>query len=181
VQYSLINCKLEHFRMNAPRTTKLILAALGFLTLTASARAEEILLEIDRTQLVTLSAPPATVVVGNPAIADVTVNGNQVFINAFAAGGTNIIMLDSTGNAIASLDVSVSQGGARRTASMFKNGQRQSLVCVDFCDPTMQVGDGPEYFEGVNNQYRAKRMAALGMIESNRVVTQPNQNGQTPQ
>jgi hypothetical protein len=164
--------------INITRAVKAALLVSSLLSVSTLANAEELLMQIDRTQLVTLSSVPAMIVVGNPAIADATANGNQIFINAFSSGSTNIVMMDAAGSPIATLDVTVTQDGSR-SASLFKNGQRQTVVCVDYCDPTMQVGDGQDYFRDVASQYQAKRKAALGILESSSgaAVSAPNGNG----
>jgi Pilus formation protein N terminal region len=127
-------------------------------------RAEQIRVMMDRTQLITMSVSPTTVVVGNPAIADANVTGNQVFINGYSPGTTNIVMLDDSGASIANLEVLVTRASTE-TAAVFKKGGRQSLICPDFCDPTMEIGDEENAFETVQKQFEEKRAAALGIIK----------------
>jgi Flp pilus assembly secretin CpaC len=129
--------------------------------------AEQVRVMLDRTQLITMSVQPATVVIGNPAIADANISGNQVFINGYSPGTTNIIMLDASGASLANLEVVVTRASTE-TAAVFKKGGRQSLVCPDYCDPTVEIGDLDETFQAVSSQAQAKRAAALGIIGQNK-------------
>jgi Flp pilus assembly secretin CpaC len=131
--------------------------------LTSAGMAEQVRVMLDRTQLITMSVQPATVVVGNPAIADANVSGNQVFINGFAPGATNIVMLDAAGAPLANLEVIVTRASTE-TAAVFRSGGRQSLICPDYCDPTMEIGDTDATFSTVQSQSQQKRSAALGII-----------------
>jgi hypothetical protein len=149
-------------------SAKIIASAFALLaTLSSTASAEQVRVMLDRTQLITMSVQPATVVVGNPAIADANISGNQVFINGFAPGATNIVMLDASGAAIANLEVVVARASTE-TAAVFRSGGRQSLICPDYCDPTMEIGDATLAFEGVQEQSEAKRAAALGIISQSK-------------
>jgi Flp pilus assembly secretin CpaC len=129
--------------------------------------AEQVRVMLDRTQLITMSVQPATVVIGNPAIADANISGNQVFINGYSPGTTNIIMLDASGASLANLEVVVTRASTE-TAAVFRSGGRQSLVCPDYCDPTVEIGDAATNFEAVSSQAQAKRAAALGIIGENK-------------
>src|SRR5437588_10133322 len=74
--------------------------------------------------------PPATVVVGNPNIADVTVQGNQLFVHGRNYGTTNLIVLDRQGKQVSSFDVTVMLGGPDNV-SVYKAGHKFSYVCAD--------------------------------------------------
>jgi hypothetical protein len=155
---------------------KIASSAIALLVALAPASmAEQVRVMLDRTQLITMSVSPATVVVGNPAIADANVSGNQVFINGFSPGTTNIVMLDSSGASLANLEVVVTRASTE-TAAVFKKGGRQSLICPDFCDPTMEIGDSKAAFADVQEQFQNKRAAALGIIDRNKADENNNKN-----
>jgi hypothetical protein len=119
-------------------TATLLCAAL-FATHQASA-AEPLVLLTDQTQLLTLPRPPGTIVVGNPTFADVTVQGQLVFLHGRAFGTTNIIIMDEAGAQMVDYEVTVQMGGSNNLA-MYKAGQRYSYVCAPNCEGTLQVGD----------------------------------------
>jgi Flp pilus assembly secretin CpaC len=176
----------ESYGWSYPMSKALKIVASTFALLTAlssASLAEQVRVMMDRTQLITMSVQPATVVIGNPAIADANISGNQVFINGYSPGTTNVVMLDAAGASLANLEIVVTRSGTD-TAAVFRKGGRQSLICPDFCDPTMEIGDAKENFESVDEQFRGKRSAALGIIQENKNNNNNNSNngsGGSPQ
>jgi hypothetical protein len=160
---------VEILLLELPMNKALKFAASTFALLVALSSvslAEQVRVMMDRTQLITMSVQPVTVVIGNPAIADANISGNQVFINGYSPGTTNIVMLDASGASLANLEVVVTRANTE-TAAVFRRGGRQSLVCPDYCDPTMEIGDSTEDFDKVLDQFRGKRTSALGIIQEN--------------
>ena len=121
----------------------------------------EVILRTDEAKIISVSGEPGTIVVGNPAIADVTVRRDQLFVMGRSFGTTNMIVLDRDGNQLASLDVTVTMGGAK-PVQVFKAGQRLSYNCSPECEATMQIGDRADYFEGIGKQISGRSEAAAG-------------------
>lgn len=132
--------------------------------------AEPLTLLTDRTQLLALSGNPATVVVGNPSIADVTIQGQQVFLHGRAFGTTNIIIMDAAGAILSDFEVTVMKGGSNDVA-VWKAGSRYSYVCAPDCEATFHVGDNPGNFGTVTDQAKQKVNLATGKTASE--VEQP--------
>ena len=59
--------------------------------------------QMDKSQLITVASDPGAVVIGNPSIADISVNGKQIFIHGHGFGDTNLQILDTAGNQIANV------------------------------------------------------------------------------
>jgi Flp pilus assembly secretin CpaC len=81
-----------------------VLAGSCFVLLVWPVAAQDILtLEIDRAKIVELPAGTNTLVIGNPGIADATVlrRQNRIVLTARAYGQTNMIALDTRGQALA--------------------------------------------------------------------------------
>jgi maltoporin len=118
------------------------LTALALLTAgaTPTLAGEQLIVQTDKTQLISVSAEPGTVVVGNPSIADVTVNGKQIFVHGRSFGDTNLMILDAAGNQIANFDITVMHNNTNAIA-LYKAGVRTSYTCAPLCETTMQVGD----------------------------------------
>jgi hypothetical protein len=104
---------------------------------------------------------PGTVVVGNPSIADISINGNQVFVHGKGYGNTNIIILDTKGNQLANFDVTVKQSTAN-AVTVYKGGSRYSLACDPICESNLQTGDDPDWFKDLASQQGAKSSLATG-------------------
>src|SRR5262245_38774613 len=141
---------------------RLGLAALLASTTSAAFAADVVVLS-DQAKLVSISGgEPATVVVGNPNIADVTVQGKQVFVHGRNYGTTNMIVLDRDGNQLSAFDVTVQLGGTNNVA-IYKRGKRYSYVCATGCESVLQVGDSLEdYFKPVSDENGVKGGLATG-------------------
>jgi hypothetical protein len=127
----------------------LSVAALTFTAFMGAAlAAEPLTVFVDKTQLLAISEEPGTVVIGNPAIADVSVNGKQIFVHGHAFGDTNLMILDKSGNQIANFDLTVTHN-AGNSLALYKAGNRTSYTCAPLCEITMQPGDPLDYVQKV--------------------------------
>ena len=106
----------------------LAVASATFLGSAASLAASEIVVMADEAKLISVAGEVSTVVVGNPSIADATIQGSNVFIHGRSFGSTNLIVLDRQGSQIANLDVTVMQGGNQQPHGFSR--RRQILICM---------------------------------------------------
>ena len=134
------------------------------LTSTASLAASEIVVMADEAKLISVGGDVSTVVVGNPSIADATVQGENVFVHGRTFGSTNLIVLDKQGSQIANLAITVMQGG-NNNLTVFRGGGKYSYVCEPNCQVTLQIGDKPEFFDAVNDQSGKKVGLATGLTK----------------
>ncbi len=132
-----------------------------YFALTAMAAAEGITIESDKTQMISVAVKPGTVVVGNPSIADISINGNQVFVHGHGYGNTNIIILDMQGNQLANFDVTVKQS-VSNAVTLFRASNRFSMACDPVCEYNLQPGDQVDWFKGIAEQQAAKNDLATG-------------------
>ncbi len=123
--------------------------------------AESITIESDKTQLISVSVRPGTVVVGNPSIADVSINGNQIFVHGHGYGNTNIVILDLKGTQIANFDITVKQSTSN-AMSVFRGPDRFSYACDPICESNLQPGDRLDYFKSIVESQAAKNELATG-------------------
>ncbi len=108
-----------------------------------AAAAEELMVLSDETQTIQLEQAPHTVVVGNPSIADVTLDGRLLLLHGRGFGRTNVILFDAEGRQLREFKVNVATEDPYGVA-IFRAGKRQTLSCKGDCQPTLQVGDAPE-------------------------------------
>jgi Flp pilus assembly secretin CpaC len=157
------------------------LLALGLTALSPVAMAgEPITVYTDHSRVLSVSRPPATIIIGNPSIADVTIQGNQVLLHARSFGETNIIILDEQGSQLADYEVTVQLGGNNNVA-VFKAGYRYSYVCAPDCESTLHVGDEKEYFlKWIVPEQQAKIKIAMGQ-KSGENVSQDVPDTSSPQ
>src|SRR5690348_8896797 len=100
----------------------------------ALADSNDVTIYTDQAKILQLSGRPGTIVVGNPSIADVTVQGDRVVLMGHSYGTTNIIVLDSDGKQLAALDVTVQMFDNTSTVQVFKAGGRLTLSCAPVCE-----------------------------------------------
>lgn len=111
----------------------MILAAMGSL-LTAPALADELTVTKDESKVIKLTAPASTVVVGNPEIADVTMqDGSTAFVTGKGFGSTNVIAMDDHGRQIATFRVVVTPS-ANRTVTLLRGNLLTTLSCAPRCE-----------------------------------------------
>ncbi len=101
---------------------------------------EELILYSDHSKLITLPRLPGTVVVGNPSIADVTLDGDRLLLHGRNFGNTSLTILDQTGAMMRDYEINVTLLETN-SAMVFKNGARVSYTCTPNCQPTLTVGD----------------------------------------
>jgi len=118
------------------------------------ARAETSLIAVilDQARIVRLPAGTATLIVGNPMIADVTTlkDNTTMIITGKGFGQTNLIAIDATGSLIEEEQIQVVPA---RTVLVLQNGSsRISYACNPACMPTVQLGDDDKIFKDAGEQ-----------------------------
>lgn len=89
---------------------KATLAFVAILTFfgVSSAMAETLSIRLDKAEVLRLDAPASIIVVGNPSIADVTVeNPTLLFLTGLTPGETNLVIFDDLGDPVAEYDLIV--------------------------------------------------------------------------
>jgi hypothetical protein len=121
-----------------------------------SARAADLVVSYDQSQLLRLPRPVASVIIGNPSIADVSVqSGSLLVVTGKTFGVTNIIALDADRNIIQDQRVVVTRDEAR-SVNLTKGGLRQSYSCTPECSPTLTIGDDTAYFDLISKHAATK-------------------------
>lgn len=124
----------------------------------AQVRASDLIVKYDQSQLLRLPRPVAEIIIGNPTIADVTVQSAKLLvITGKSFGITNIIALDAERNVIRDQRVLV-QRDEVKIVNLHKGTKRQSYNCSPQCNPTITVGDDKEFFGtvAVNSERKLK-------------------------
>jgi Flp pilus assembly secretin CpaC len=109
---------------------------------------DDIIVTYDQSQLLPLSRPAAEIIIGNPVIADVSVqSGNLLVITGKSFGITNMIALDAKRQVIFERRILVKRDDVRVVNLQRGDKGRQTFNCTPQCNPTVTVGDDKEYFE----------------------------------
>lgn len=118
---------------------------------------------VDIAKVVRLPERAQTVVVGNPGIAEVTVQKNGIMIlTGKSFGTTNLIVLDSTGNLLAESNIRVENPRRDSTVTLLKGAERESYSCSPNCSPSMRLGDSSAHFDQVGAQVGKRNGLATG-------------------
>ena len=110
---------------------------------------------VDQAQIAKLPTDTSTVIIGNPAIADVTTlkNGAGMVVTGKGYGQTNLIALDAQGNLIDEIQIHVQP--TRKVLVVQRGATRESYSCDPVCMPSAVLGDDPTVFNNVSGQISA--------------------------
>jgi Flp pilus assembly secretin CpaC len=112
----------------------------------------EVAVMIDHAKVLRLPERTQTVIVGNPIIADVSVQKNGILVlTGKSYGRTNLIALDGAGTVIAESTLSV-QAPTESVVTVQRGLDRESYSCTPSCQPSLLLGDASKYFAQVGEQ-----------------------------
>jgi hypothetical protein len=111
-----------------------------------------IAVNVDQARLLKLPARVTTIVVGNPLIADVTLqNGGIVVVTGKGYGATNFIAMDRGGEVLVDRLIQV-EGPTDQVVTIYRGIDRETYTCQPVCQRRATLGDGDTYFKSVMDQ-----------------------------
>lgn len=126
------------------------------------ARAGDLVVKYDQSQILRLPRPAAEIIIGNPTIADVSIQGgNLLVVTGKSFGITNIIVLDGERNVIQDQRVTVERDQVS-IVHLTRGDKRHSYTCTHQCNPTITIGDDKTFFEGTADQSGKKMKFSEG-------------------
>ena len=129
---------------------------------TAAPDPDRIAVNVDQAKLVKLPGGIATIVVGNPLIADVTLqNGGVVVVTGKGYGATNFIALDRTGQVLVDRQIQV-EGPTDQLVTVYRGVDRETYSCMPVCQRRITLGDGETYFKSTMDQAGSLNSQASG-------------------
>jgi opacity protein-like surface antigen len=132
---------------------RLLLATAVFAACGSAAVADAVSVPLDEVRVITFAKPVATLYVGNPVIADVTIIDNRhAFVQGKAFGATNFVALDGSGRQIANQQVVVAGGGTSVVTLQRGTSQTTYACAASRCQAAPQPGDGKDVFEAAADQ-----------------------------
>lgn len=128
----------------------------------ALAGADAIAVNVDQAKLVKLPSKVATIVVGNPLIADVTLqSGGIVIVTGKGYGATNFIAMDRGGDILVDRVIQV-EGPTDQLVTVYRGVERESYSCMPICQRRVTLGDGESYFKAAIDQAGSLSSQASG-------------------
>lgn len=112
----------------------LCLALLVATAAAGAAGAQTLTVAIDHSARLNVAGSAASVVVGNPQVADVTVvDSHTVFVSGRGYGETDLIVLDGAGRTLYSGEVLVG-GPTNGQVSVYRGADRTDMACAPGCE-----------------------------------------------
>lgn len=135
---------------------KFISTVAAFITMISAANAEQLWLTMDYVRPFKLETPVQNIIIGNPAIADVTVRDSKnLLFYGKAPGVTNIFLIDENGDTIDNMTVRV-RTNATDMLTFYRGPSRTTYNCTTNCEATVTVGDDQAVFGQVSGQVAQK-------------------------
>jgi Flp pilus assembly secretin CpaC len=123
----------------------------------ALAASDPIEVTIDFAKVMKIEKPAHTIIIGNPGIADASIDDETTLIlTGKTAGTTNLIVLDERGDEVMNAVVRVSSD-IRQLTTVFYGKSRQTFSCAPVCEQVISVGDEKERFEAATQQIQTRQ------------------------
>jgi Flp pilus assembly secretin CpaC len=134
----------------------------------AAATDTTIAVNVDQAKLVRLPERVATIVVGNPLIADVALQpGGVIVVTGKGYGATNFIAMDRTGAVLVDRIIQVG-GPTDQVVTIYRGLDRESYSCMPICQRRVTLGDGEGYFKSTMDQAGTLSTQAAGSGAANK-------------
>lgn len=115
---------------------------------------------MDQARIVRLPARVTTLVIGNPLIADATVqSGGLMVLTGKSIGSTNLIALDGRGEQLMAVQIRVRPQNDS-VVQVYRGVERETYSCTPACERTMAIGDNGTFFDAALGQSRSRDAAA---------------------
>lgn len=119
----------------------------------ARADTDTVTINVDEAQIMTLPDRVATIVIGNPLIADATLqNGGILVVTGKGYGATNLLALDRGGRVLMEKTIQVTGPGTKDLVVVYRGVERESYSCAPTCQRRITLGDSPVYFNATLTQ-----------------------------
>ena len=117
------------------------------------ASADNVTVNLDQARIMKLPDRVATIVIGNPLIADATLqSGGILVVTGKGYGATNLLALDRSGQVVMEQIVQVLRPADGDLVVVYKGVERESYSCAPDCERRITLGDSPAYFAATLSQ-----------------------------
>lgn len=135
----------------------LVLLAVAAVVGAAPAQADTLSINVDQAQIMRLPEKIATIVIGNPLIADATLqSGGVLVVTGKGYGATNLLALDRSGRVVMEKTIQVLGAGTGDIVTVFKGVERESYSCAPNCERRITLGDSPGFFNATLTESGAR-------------------------
>lgn len=143
------------------RSFRNLLVLCGVMIAPNLALAEAVSVVLDQARLLRLPQGVSTIIIGNPSIADGTLqSGGLLVVTGKGYGTTNLMALDSKGAVIAEHQITVS---APAGVVVYRGADRETLNCAPACERAVVPGDAQAVFSQAIQQNGIRNTLAAGV------------------
>lgn len=153
--------------VTSPRFGLAMVFGVGFLTLaTVDQSRADVEVIVDQAKVIRLPTGVSTVVIGNPMIADISVQRSGIaIVTGKTYGVTNMIIMDGRGTTLSEEQVVV-RAPEKSLVTVQRGMDRETLTCSPLCEKTVKVGDAQANFDIITGQSSSRSSLAGGMATS---------------
>jgi Pilus formation protein N terminal region len=120
-----------------------------------------IFIEFDQAKVIKIPDRTATIVLGNPFIADVSIQpGGIAVITGKSFGDTNMLVLDKSGAVLNEQNIRV-RGPVEPTVVVYRGINRETYSCSPGCQPYATPGDDQTFFSNSMTEFVGHNGQAL--------------------
>jgi len=147
------------------RRRRLVVALVGTLLSAAiaatPAQADTITVAVDSAHVMKLPDKVATIVIGNPLIADAALqSGGILVVTGKGFGSTNLLVLDRAGKTIMDKTVQVLGPVGTDLVVLYRGVTRETYSCSPQCERRITLGDDAKFFGDTLTQSGSRAGAA---------------------
>lgn len=129
----------------------------------SATQADTVTVNLDQARVMKLPERVATIVIGNPLIADATLQkGGILVLTGKGFGSTNMLALDRAGKVVMDSTVQVQGASGSDLVIVYKGIERESYSCAPECERRITLGDSAPYF----NANLAQTGARIGQAQT---------------
>lgn len=143
------------------RPFKTLLVLCGLFSLPQAALADTVPVRLDQARVLRLPAGVSTIIIGNPSIADGTLQaGGLLVVTGKGYGTTNLMVLDAKGDVIVEHQITVSAPNSG--VVVYRGPDRETLNCTPTCERAIVPGDAQTVFSTAIQQSEQRNTHATG-------------------
>ncbi len=121
-----------------------------------AAQSLEVTVTVDLAKILRLGTPAETIILGNPALASVTLSdSNTVVLSGKTVGVTNMIVLSEQGRTLAEYRLEVVPQ-VQELTTIYSGTARRTYKCGATCTPVLSTGDEEGHFAAAQGQISAR-------------------------
>jgi Flp pilus assembly secretin CpaC len=132
----------------------------------AAGTGDVIAVHVDTAKLIRIPDRVATIIVGNPLIADITLQtGGILVVTGKGFGATNFVAMDRAGEVLVDRVILV-DSPVDPIVTVYRGVERESYSCMPICQPRVTLGDSERFFKATLDQAGALSGQAAGAAAS---------------